>query len=73
MEYHRTRDIVHVQRILGHRNIGNTLRYVRLIDFSSDDFICKVATTVEEAQALVESGFEYVTNFNGSQLFRKRK
>jgi len=28
---------------------------------------------VEEAKALTESGFEYVTEVNGMKLFRKRK
>jgi hypothetical protein len=28
---------------------------------------------VEEAKALIESGFEYVTEVNGAKLFRKRK
>jgi hypothetical protein len=73
MEYHRTRDIVHVQRLLGHRSIQNTLRYVRLVEFPEDDYVCKAAKTVDEAKALVESGFEYVTDVEGLKLFRKRK
>ena len=73
MEYHRTRDIVHVQRILGHRSISNTLRYVRLISFPDDEFTSKVAKTVKEAQELVESGFEFVTTYEDNMIFRKRK
>jgi integrase len=73
MEYHRTRDIVHVQRILGHRSISNTLRYVRLISFPEDEFVCKVAETVKEAKNLVEDGFDYVTDVEAMKLFRKRK
>jgi integrase len=73
MEYHRTKDIVHVQRLLGHKAISNTLRYIRLVDFPDDEFACKVAKTVEEAKALVESGFDYVTDVEGYKLFRKRK
>jgi len=30
MEYHRTRDIIHVMQLLGHKNIKNTLIYVHL-------------------------------------------
>jgi site-specific recombinase XerC len=30
MEYHKTRDIIHVMQILGHKNIKNTLVYVQL-------------------------------------------
>jgi len=53
-EYHKTKDLVWVQQILGHRSILNTMRYVRLVKFESDDYVCKVAKTVEEAKALVE-------------------
>jgi hypothetical protein len=31
------------------------------------------AKTVEEAQKLVETGFEYVCSFDDMKLFRKRK
>jgi integrase len=31
MEYYRTRDIIHVKQILGHKSINNTMRYVSLI------------------------------------------
>jgi integrase len=30
MEHHRTKDILHVQRLLGHKNIQNTLIYLDL-------------------------------------------
>jgi integrase len=73
MEYHRTKDIVYVQKILGHRSIMNTMRYVRLVDFHEDEFTNKVAKTVKEAQELVESGFDYVCDVEGYKVFRKRK
>ena len=30
MEYHKTKDILHVQRMLGHRSIESTLIYIKL-------------------------------------------
>jgi integrase len=72
-EYHRTRDILHVMQMLGHRNIKNTLKYTQLISLKDDDYTCKTACTVKEASELVESGFEYVTEIQGVKLFRKRK
>lgn len=72
-EYHRTKDIVHVMQLLGHKNIKNTLVYTHLVNFESDEFVCKVATNVDEAKALVEDGFDYVTEIEGIKLFRKRK
>lgn len=39
----------------------------------TDAFTSKVAKTVEEAQKLVEAGFDFVCDFNGAKLFKKRK
>ncbi len=73
MEYHKTKDILHVQRILGHRNIMHTLRYTQLVDWKSEDFVCKTAMSIEEASSLIEAGFDYVTELDNVKLFRKRK
>lgn len=75
-QYLRTRDIFHVKYLLGHRHIQSTLVYIHiakgLVNYS-EDYTCKVASTVEESQALVESGFEYVATLDGNLLFRNRK
>jgi integrase len=74
VEYHKTKDILHVMRILGHKNIKNTLVYTQLVNFpGEDEFICKAARTVEEAKQLIEAGFEYVCEIENVKLFRKRK
>jgi integrase len=73
MLYHRTRDILLAQSTLGHRDLRNTLVYTHLIDNENDDFVCKVARSVDEAKELVESGFDYVTDMDNMKLFRKRK
>jgi len=73
-EYRRTRDIVHVQHVLGHRNIKNTLVYIHLVnDDDSCEYVSKAASTVAEARQFIESGFDYVTDIEGQKLFRKRK
>lgn len=56
MEYHKTKDILYVMRLLGHKNIKNTLVYTQLIEFKEDEFVCKVAKTVQEASELIENG-----------------
>ena len=71
--YHKTRDILLVQRTLGHKDIRNTLVYTHLIDSNDDDFACKAAQTLDEASKLIEAGFEYVTEMDDVKLFRKRK
>ena len=73
MEYARTKDILHVMQLLGHRDIKTTLKYTQLIGFSYDEYCCKTAKTVEEATKLIETGYEYVTDIEGYKLFRKRK
>ena len=73
MTYHRTKDIIYTQRVLGHRSLRNTMRYVQLIDFEDDEFTSAVAKTLQEACQLVEAGFEYVTEMDGVKIFRKRK
>jgi len=77
MEYHKTKDILHVQRLLGHRNIQNTLIYVNieqaLFQNTNEEFHVATARTVEEACRLIEVGFEYVNTIDGVHIYRKRK
>jgi len=77
MEYHKTKDIIHVQQRLGHKNIRNTLVYITieeaLFGQGPDDYHSAVAKTVEEAYKLVDTGFEYVCEFDDIKVFRKRK
>jgi len=74
MEYQRTKDILYVMRLLGHKSIKNTLIYTQLVEFeeNTDQYISKVATTVDEARELIEAGFEYVCDMDGVKIFRKK-
>ena len=72
-EYAKTRDILHVQQLLGHKKLENTAIYTHLINFESDEWHSATAQTVEEAKNLIETGFDYVTEMDGIKLFRKRK
>jgi len=77
MEYHKTKDIIHVQQLLGHRDIKSAMLYIymekQLFQTHDDDFHVKVAKTPEEIKALLEVGFEYVVEKDGLLFFRKRK
>jgi len=53
MEYHETKDILYVMRLLGHKNIKNTFIYTQLIEFREEEFFCKVAKTVQETSELI--------------------
>ncbi len=74
MEYHKTKDILHVMRMLGHKNIKNTMRYTQLVDFGEQDFVVKVAWTLEEACKLSGRWFSicYATTIR-AKSFRKPK
>jgi integrase len=74
MEYHKTKDILHVKMVLGHKNIKNTLVYTQLINFKADEYISKIAKNAEEASGLIEAGFDYVcTTPDELMVFKKRK
>jgi len=74
MEYHRTKDILYVKQLLGHKRIENTLIYTHLVDFEEDDqYIVKVASTIEGFTNLLEKGFEYVSDYQDKKILRKRK
>lgn len=73
MEYHRTKDILHVKQFLGHKCIESTLIYTQLLSFEGDEYHVKTAKNLEEACELAKSGFELFTKFDDVQVFRKRK
>jgi integrase len=72
-EYAKTKDLLHVKAMLGHKDLRTTLRYTQLINFGADEYHVSVAKNVQEATQLIENGFEYVTEMDGVKLFRKRK
>ena len=77
MLYHETRDPWYVMEFPGHTSLQHTKKYVQLkralFNDVSDDFVCRVTSTVEKAKELIEVGFEYTNEINGSHLYRKRK
>ncbi len=73
MEYHKTRNILHVQQLLGHKKLENTAIYMHLVEFENDEWNVSSAQTVDEAKKLIEAGFDYVTEMDDVKLFRKRK
>ena len=73
-EHIRTKDIVHVIRVLGHKSIKNTMVYINLAGLDEDEnYICKVAATKEERINLIEGGFIFVAKERKERYFRKRK
>lgn len=78
MEYHYTKDILHVMAFLGHKEIENTQLYIQLDNqlfqnIPEENFTIRAVGTLEEAVKLGEVGFEPFMVINGVQLMRKRK
>ena len=73
MEFAKTKDLLWVMHVLGHKNIKNTQIYMHLADFSSEEYMSAVAKTIDEARKLIESGFSFVCDMEGVKLFSKRK
>jgi integrase len=75
MEYHKTRDILYVKHLLGHKRLENTEVYTHLIDFDSDEYHVSHAKTLEEETTLLETGFEFIRYSQEDKIaiYRKRK
>ena len=76
LEYHKTRDILHVRYVLGHKTLRATQRYVEMYknvygNLKPQDYVVKIARTSEEAKDLLKVGFEFVNEINGEYLYRK--
>jgi integrase len=77
-EYHKTRDILHVMVILGHRKIETTYRYVRLYHQiykpqQPKQFITKITPTKEQRIELMNDGWTLVDKDEKEWYFRKPK
>jgi len=66
-------NVLTVKKLLGHKRIENTMKYIGMIHFKDDEFEVTTATTVEEAKQILSAGFDYVTEKNGIMLFRRPK
>ena len=75
MLYHKTLNLLEVQQKLGHRNISSTVIYTHLVNFDSDEFLHAHAKTLQEEDALLDAGYEYVRYSEKDQvaIYRKRK
>ncbi len=70
----KTKNILFVQQLLGHKNIQNTIIYIQLIETDNNgDSHSATARTVGDVRKLIESGFGYVCTHSEIMLFRKRE
>lgn len=62
-----------VQRLLGHKSILSTERYIHLFDYTGDKYFSAEARTVGEVRQLAEDGWTYFAEVEGVKIFRKPK
>lgn len=77
-EYHKTKDIIHVKYILGHKQIETTMVYINLEQAiflaDTDEWTTKVSHTIEEETQLINAGFQLVRSINETTaIYKKRK
>jgi integrase len=74
---HYPSDPYMVMYLMGHKHLTTTEKYFHikkyLQDFQKEEYDCKHAKTIQEATQLIEAGYQYVTEIDGTKLFRKRK
>jgi integrase/ribosomal protein L37AE/L43A len=66
-------NVLTVKKLLRHKRIDNTMKYIHMITFKDDEFEVGSATTVEEAKKLLSVGFDYITQKDNIMLFRRPK
>jgi len=66
-------NVLTVQRLLRHKNVQNTMKYIHMIAFKDDEFDVATATSLEEIKQLLSAGFEKADEFNGIHVFRRPK
>ena len=75
MEYHRTHDLKHVQRVLGHKTSQSTDIYVhieeQLFENLPKEYIVRRAVSVKGCMRLAAMGYEKFDDVNGIHLYRK--
>jgi integrase len=64
-------NVLMVKKLLGHKRVENSMKYIGMIDFKDDEFEVTTATTVDEAKQALSAGFDYVTEKNGIMILRR--
>jgi integrase len=78
MEYHKTKDILHVKAMLGHKDIESTMVYIHVESAlwlqATDEYTSLVTHNIDEETKAINSGFELVRSINeATAIYRKRK
>jgi hypothetical protein len=58
LAYYLNGNVLKVQKLLGHKRIENTMKYIDMINIKDDEFEVAVATNDEEIRKLGVAGFQ---------------
>ncbi|HLN44550.1 MAG TPA: site-specific integrase, partial [Candidatus Sulfotelmatobacter sp.] len=78
MLYHETKDIVFVQKFLGHKSVKNTEKYINIENAlfetvaTDQKWVVRVSSDPKEITSLLEDGFEAHCNQGDLIFLRKR-
>lgn len=64
-------NVLTVKKLLRHKRIENTMKYISMIHFKDDEFEVTTATNVEEAKQVLSAGFDYVAQKDGVMPLQK--
>jgi integrase len=73
--YHTNGNVLIVKKLLGHKRVENSMKYIGMIDFKEDEFETTTATTPEEIKKLGQAGwikYDEIT-INGAQMHFYKK
>ena len=74
LAYYSNGNVLFVKKMLGHKRIENTMKYIGMIEFKDDyAFETAISTTVEEDRQLIAGGYTYVTERAGVKLWQRPK
>jgi hypothetical protein len=73
LAYYTNGNVLIVKKLLGHKRVENTMKYIGMIHFNNDEFEITATTTVEEDKQAMIAGFQYVTERCGVKLWQRPK
>ena len=66
-------NVLTIQKMLRHKSVLNTMKYVHAVTFKDEDYEIATATTPDEVKQLGTAGFVKYDEMNGIHFYRKPK
>jgi integrase len=66
-------NVLTIKKMLRHKSVQNTMKYIHTLEFKDEDFEIATATTEEEIKQLGQAGFIKYDEMKGIHFYRKPK